>query len=329
MVNGEKERVSLLVMKKLASRGNVDAVSQQMASHPQYLESFLRTQHYILHMDGPLPLPYRHYIAIMVSDRAAVPGARWRRARWSENLFFKLRFRPPHDITATTWCTCTRLSSWGWAGTLSGCMVWKQHPLAFAFSTISTRCWPTNPGSPPAPISRYDEVVKKSKCFCVLFLFVELKGASLCLADSAEGRRTVLVSGRAGAGRGDPGPLPLPLQLCVWMQHRLQLCSSCQISQRYPADLLSLWCCQRQHQRASVSCCALWTHSTTTGKQTWLFHVKILTSRENRKTNVSLSLRQTWSGLFNTFDLTEPAFLEEALHLWRLSLRVSVHLGSL
>uniref|UniRef100_A0A8C5ECZ3 Sestrin-3-like n=1 Tax=Gouania willdenowi TaxID=441366 RepID=A0A8C5ECZ3_GOUWI len=36
-----------------------------MALHPQYLESFLRTQHYILHMDGPLPLPYRHYIAIM------------------------------------------------------------------------------------------------------------------------------------------------------------------------------------------------------------------------------------------------------------------------
>lgn len=62
-VNGEKERLSLLV-----SRGSVDAVSQQMASHPQYLESFLRTQHYILHMDGPLPLPYRHYIAIMVSD---------------------------------------------------------------------------------------------------------------------------------------------------------------------------------------------------------------------------------------------------------------------
>uniref|UniRef100_A0A669C9A0 Sestrin 4 n=1 Tax=Oreochromis niloticus TaxID=8128 RepID=A0A669C9A0_ORENI len=63
-VNGEKERLSLLV-----SRGSVDAVSQQMASHPQYLESFLRTQHYILHMDGPLPLPYRHYIAIMAAAR--------------------------------------------------------------------------------------------------------------------------------------------------------------------------------------------------------------------------------------------------------------------
>uniref|UniRef100_A0A3Q3JP12 Uncharacterized protein n=1 Tax=Monopterus albus TaxID=43700 RepID=A0A3Q3JP12_MONAL len=69
IVNGEKERVSLLFMKALVSRGSVDAVSQQMASHPQYLESFLRTQHYILHMDGPLPLPYRHYIAIMAAAR--------------------------------------------------------------------------------------------------------------------------------------------------------------------------------------------------------------------------------------------------------------------
>ncbi|PWA18661.1 hypothetical protein CCH79_00005622 [Gambusia affinis] len=75
MVNGEKERVSLLFMKTLVSRGSVDAVSQQMASHPQYLESFLRTQHYILHMDGPLPLPYRHYIAIMVGDLAADAGS--------------------------------------------------------------------------------------------------------------------------------------------------------------------------------------------------------------------------------------------------------------
>lgn len=64
--------MSLLFMKALVSRGSVDAVSQQMASHPQYLESFLRTQHYILHMDGPLPLPYRHYIAIMVRDQAVL-----------------------------------------------------------------------------------------------------------------------------------------------------------------------------------------------------------------------------------------------------------------
>ncbi|XP_057206083.1 sestrin-3 [Triplophysa rosa] len=69
MVNSEKDRASLLRVKALASRGRLDTVSQQMASHPQYLESFLRTQHYILYMDGPLPLPYRHYIAIMAAAR--------------------------------------------------------------------------------------------------------------------------------------------------------------------------------------------------------------------------------------------------------------------
>ncbi|XP_056455960.1 sestrin-3 [Gadus chalcogrammus] len=69
MVNTEKERASLLFMQALISRGSVDAVSHHMASHPQYLESFLRSQHYILHMDGPLPLPCRHYIAIMAAAR--------------------------------------------------------------------------------------------------------------------------------------------------------------------------------------------------------------------------------------------------------------------
>ncbi|XP_028816514.1 sestrin-3 isoform X2 [Denticeps clupeoides] len=68
-MNLEKDRASLLCMKALVSRGRLDSVSQQMASHPQYLESFLRTQHYILYMDGPLPLHYRHYIAIMAAAR--------------------------------------------------------------------------------------------------------------------------------------------------------------------------------------------------------------------------------------------------------------------
>ncbi|XP_030621997.1 sestrin-3 [Chanos chanos] len=68
-VNSEKERASLLCMKALASRGRLDTVSQQMATHPQYLESFLHSQHYILYMDGPLPLEYRHYIAIMAAAR--------------------------------------------------------------------------------------------------------------------------------------------------------------------------------------------------------------------------------------------------------------------
>lgn len=91
MVNGEKERVSLLFMKALVSRGSVDAVSQQMASHPQYLESFLRTQHYILHMDGPLPLPYRHYIAMMVSDGAATVRCNETNTWWLAAALFKMK----------------------------------------------------------------------------------------------------------------------------------------------------------------------------------------------------------------------------------------------
>lgn len=46
--------------------GRLDNISVVMGFHPQYLESFLRTQHYLLQMDGPLPLHYRHYIGIMV-----------------------------------------------------------------------------------------------------------------------------------------------------------------------------------------------------------------------------------------------------------------------
>lgn len=46
--------------------GRLDNVSVVMGFHPHYLGSFLRTQHYLLQMDGPLSLHYRHYIGIMV-----------------------------------------------------------------------------------------------------------------------------------------------------------------------------------------------------------------------------------------------------------------------
>lgn len=46
--------------------GRLDNISVVMGFHPHYLTSFLRTQHYLLQMDGPLPLHYRHYIGIMV-----------------------------------------------------------------------------------------------------------------------------------------------------------------------------------------------------------------------------------------------------------------------
>ncbi|XP_060105398.1 sestrin-1-like isoform X2 [Heteronotia binoei] len=66
MSTSDKERTpQLLFVKALASRGRLEAITQQMGYHPQYLDSFLRMQHYLLHMDGPLPFDCRHYIAIM------------------------------------------------------------------------------------------------------------------------------------------------------------------------------------------------------------------------------------------------------------------------
>ncbi|KAM6427424.1 sestrin-3-like isoform 2-T2 [Liasis olivaceus] len=66
MSTTDKERPpQLLFVKALASRGRIEAIAQQMGYHPHYLDSFLRMQHYLLHMDGPLPFDCRHFIAIM------------------------------------------------------------------------------------------------------------------------------------------------------------------------------------------------------------------------------------------------------------------------
>ncbi|XP_074863602.1 sestrin-3-like isoform X2 [Carettochelys insculpta] len=69
MTSSDTERVRLLFMNALASRGHLEVVTQQMSYHPQYLESFLKTQHYLLHVDGPLPFDCRHYVAIMAAAR--------------------------------------------------------------------------------------------------------------------------------------------------------------------------------------------------------------------------------------------------------------------
>ena len=39
-----------------------------MSHHPQYLDIYIKSQSFIMRGDGPLPFPYRHYIAIMVSS---------------------------------------------------------------------------------------------------------------------------------------------------------------------------------------------------------------------------------------------------------------------
>lgn len=44
----------------------LDHVTNIMKVHSIYLETFLSLQEYIIYGAGPLPIQYRHYIAIMV-----------------------------------------------------------------------------------------------------------------------------------------------------------------------------------------------------------------------------------------------------------------------
>lgn len=60
----------VLLMDVFVQNNRLDHVSRVMSSHPSYLEHFLRTQHFILRGDGPLPYDYRHLIAIMVSSHS-------------------------------------------------------------------------------------------------------------------------------------------------------------------------------------------------------------------------------------------------------------------
>uniref|UniRef100_A0A8B9FQ72 Sestrin 1 n=1 Tax=Amazona collaria TaxID=241587 RepID=A0A8B9FQ72_9PSIT len=68
-VENEDATMHALFADSFAALGRLDNVTLVMVFHPQYLESFLKTQHYLLQMDGPLPLHYRHYIGIMAAAR--------------------------------------------------------------------------------------------------------------------------------------------------------------------------------------------------------------------------------------------------------------------
>ncbi|XP_032687012.1 sestrin homolog isoform X1 [Odontomachus brunneus] len=59
----------MLLMDAFLQNNRLDHVSRVMSSHPTYLDHFLRTQHFILRGDGPLPYDYRHLIAIMAAGR--------------------------------------------------------------------------------------------------------------------------------------------------------------------------------------------------------------------------------------------------------------------
>ncbi|XP_017826785.2 sestrin-1 isoform X3 [Callithrix jacchus] len=68
-VGSEDAQMHALFADSFAALGRLDNITLVMVFHPQYLESFLKTQHYLLQMDGPLPLHYRHYIGIMAAAR--------------------------------------------------------------------------------------------------------------------------------------------------------------------------------------------------------------------------------------------------------------------
>lgn len=55
-----------ILIEAFLSLGRVDHVTMVMALHPAYLSCFLKTQHALLELDGPLPRHWRHYIAVMV-----------------------------------------------------------------------------------------------------------------------------------------------------------------------------------------------------------------------------------------------------------------------
>jgi sestrin len=58
-----------LLSEAFLSSGRIDHTIQLMAYHPDYLEIFLRTHHFLLRGDGPLPYHHRNYIAIMAAAR--------------------------------------------------------------------------------------------------------------------------------------------------------------------------------------------------------------------------------------------------------------------
>ncbi|XP_023587822.1 sestrin-2 isoform X3 [Trichechus manatus latirostris] len=58
-----------LGLEALMSSGRVDNLAVVMGLHPDYLSSFWRLHYQLLHTDGPLASPWRHYIAIMAAAR--------------------------------------------------------------------------------------------------------------------------------------------------------------------------------------------------------------------------------------------------------------------
>ncbi|XP_029023041.1 sestrin-2 isoform X2 [Betta splendens] len=58
-----------ILLESFLSLGRVDHITMVMALHHDYLSCFLKTQHALFELDGPLPRHWRHYIAIMAAAR--------------------------------------------------------------------------------------------------------------------------------------------------------------------------------------------------------------------------------------------------------------------
>ncbi|KAK0132832.1 Sestrin-1 [Merluccius polli] len=58
-----------VLLEAFYSLGRLDNITMVMALHPAFLSCFLRTQHALLDLDGPLPSLWRHYIVIMAAAR--------------------------------------------------------------------------------------------------------------------------------------------------------------------------------------------------------------------------------------------------------------------
>ncbi|XP_014909650.1 sestrin-2 isoform X1 [Poecilia latipinna] len=58
-----------ILVESFLSLGRVDHLTMVMALHPSYLSCFLRTQHALFELDGPLPRDWRHYVSVMAAAR--------------------------------------------------------------------------------------------------------------------------------------------------------------------------------------------------------------------------------------------------------------------
>nr|XP_033811293.1 sestrin-2 isoform X1 [Geotrypetes seraphini] len=58
-----------IFIEAFVATGRVDNITMVMGLHPEYLNTFWKTQYHLLQMDGPLPFPERHYVAIMAAAR--------------------------------------------------------------------------------------------------------------------------------------------------------------------------------------------------------------------------------------------------------------------